>query len=76
MGRPEESIVDATEAINLSPDTNIVAHAHIYRATSLDALGETDEAVVELHIVLGLVPPTHELYRIAAGVLAELGFSE
>ncbi len=76
MGRPEESIADATEAINLSPDNNIVAHAHIYRATGLDALGQTDEAVVELQTVLGLLPPPHELYRIAAGVLAELGFSE
>ncbi|MCZ6567127.1 MAG: tetratricopeptide repeat protein, partial [Actinobacteria bacterium] len=77
LGRLEEAVADATAAIDLEPgNTDTLARGHFVRAFVSSELGRTDEAVADLQTILRLLPPTHELSRLATGVLAALGISE
>ena len=77
LGRLEEALADATAVIDLEPgNVEGLARGHFVRAFVLVELGRTDEAVADLQMILRLLPPTHELSRLATGVLADLGISE
>jgi len=77
LARVEEALTDATAAIDLQPgDTDILAQAYLNRSFALFQLGRTDEAAADLQTVLGLLPPTHELNRLATEILADPVFSE
>ena len=68
---PRRSHSDTNPARNESKGSQVTVAAQVD-----GALGRTDDAVADLQTILGLLPPTHELNRLATEILADLGFSD
>ena len=56
LERVEEAIADATAAIDLQPDVEILAAAYVSRSVDLILLERTDEAIADVTAAIDLQP--------------------